>query len=265
MVEAVNHFTGTASFYAEFRPGYPSDLWESLASQAALNGSANVLDLGSGPATATLELAKRAGSVIAVDLDAEMVNQGQTITQAAGYSNVEWVNSPAESLDYPDQHFRLIVIASAFHWMDRPQVAAKCRSMLDDEGLIALLGNPTPLMQIREGTAVGTAVGAAIGEVQDRWFGGDYYVLDVDELDRPETVLERCGFSEVTISYVPSLQEWDVQRFLGFLRSTSSRPDQRLVDDYDNFAVDIDRAIRAVEPSGQWKLEIPVEVIVGRP
>lgn len=59
-VEAVNHFTGTARFYAEFRPGYPGDLWESLATQAVVDGSSKALDLGSGPATATLELAKLA-------------------------------------------------------------------------------------------------------------------------------------------------------------------------------------------------------------
>lgn len=153
---------------------------------------------------------------VALDLDAEMVNQGRTLTRAAGLDNIAWVNSPAESVDYPDQHFQLIVIASAFHWMDRPPVASKCRSMLDDGGILALLGNPTPLMQIREGTAVGVA----IGEVQDRWFGEDYYVLDIDQLDRPEVVLEQCGFSNVTITYVPQVQEWDVHRFLGFLRST---------------------------------------------
>jgi len=260
-VGAVNHFTGTASFYAEFRAGYPDDLWESLAIEAAVDVSCRVLDLGSGPATATLELAKRAGSVVAVDRDAGMVDQGRTLTRAAGFDNVEWVHGLAEDVDYPDGYFRLIVIASAFHWMDRPRVASKCRSMLDDGGILALLGNPTPLMQIREGTAVG----AALGEVQDRWFDEDYYVLDTDQLDRPEVVLEQCGFSEVTISYVPQVQEWDVHRFLGFLRSTSSRPDQHLGDKFQDFAADIYGAVRAVEPSGRWTLEIPVEVIVGRP
>ena len=182
------------------------------------------------------------------------------LTAEAALGNVEWINASAEAFDHSDRSFQLIVIASAFHWMDRPLVASRCRSMLADGGLFAVLGNPTPLNQIREGTAVG----AAIKQVQDRWFGDDYYVLDVGELEPHEVVLRECGFSDVKVSYVDQVQEWNVQRFLGFLRSTSSRPDQRLGDQFNQFSAEIDSAIRAVEPSGRWTLRIPVEVIIGQ-
>lgn len=256
----MSHFTGTASFYSEFRPGYPEALFDWLTAEARLDRDSRILELGAGPATATLELAKRAGSVVAVDLDEGMVNEGRRLTKSAGLGNVEWINAAAETVDYPEGHFQLIVVASAFHWMDRHRVASKCREMLASDGILAVLGNPTPLMQIREGTAVG----AAIGNVQARWFGDDYYVLDVDKLEPHEVVLRGCGFADVTITYAAQVQEWDVSRFLGFLRSTSSRPDQRLGDQFNRFAADIDSAIRAVEPSGRWTLEIPVEVIVAR-
>ncbi|MGI9616117.1 MAG: class I SAM-dependent methyltransferase [Acidimicrobiales bacterium] len=257
----MSHFVGTSSFYAEYRPGYPDTIWDLLTAEARLDRSSRVLDLGCGPGTATLDLAARVGHVVAVDLDAEMVGEGRRVGQKAGATNIEWVNLAAENLSCPDDHFQLAVIGSAFHWMDRPIVATKCRSLLRETGVLALLGNPTPLMQIREGSAVG----AAIGEVQDRWFRDDYYVLDIDELERPEIVLQQCGFSEVSVSYVPQVQEWSAERFLGFLRSTSSRPDQRLGDDFGEFAAEINSAIRSIEPSGCWTLEIPVEVIIGRP
>ena len=109
-----------------------------------------MLDLGCGPGTATLPLAKRVGSVIAVDLDADMVRQGRRLAGEAGANNVEWVNLAAESVDYPDGHFQ-------------------------------------------------------------------------------EAVLEQSGFRTVSVSYVPFVQEWTVERFLGFLRSTivSTRPAAR--------------------------------------
>lgn len=256
----MSHFAGTASFYSEFRPGYPTTLFDALATQAHVGRDSRILELGAGPATATLELAKRAGSVVAVDLDAEMVNEGQRLTRTARFDTVEWINAAAETIDYPNGHFQLIVAASAFHWMDRHRVASKCRHMLASDGILAVLGNPTPLMQIRQGTAVG----AAIAKVQDRWFGDDYYVLDVDKLEPHDVVLRGCGFTDVTVTHAAQVQEWDVNRFLGFLRSTSSRPDQRLGDQFTQFAAEIGDAIRAVERSGRWTLEIPVEVIVAR-
>lgn len=258
----MSHFAGTSSFYAEFRPGYPDALFDSLTERSGANaGSSAVLELGCGPGTATMALARRARSVIAVDADAEMLREGRRVAAEAGVENIEWISSPAEDVVYPEQSFDLIVIASAFHWMDRPLVAAQSASMLGADGLLALLGNPTPLMQIRDGSEVG----AAIGRVQDRWFGDDYYVLDVEELARPEVVLQQNGFSEVSVSYLAQTQDWTVDRFLGFLRSTSSRPDQRLGPDFAEFANEIGDAIRSVEPSGVWTLDIPIEVIVGRP
>ncbi len=101
--------------------------------------------------------------------------------------------------------------------------------------------------------------------MQEQWFGPEYYVLAVDELAPPAVVLRECGFADVTVSHVPQVQEWNVERFLGFLRSTSSRPDQRLGDRFSRFAADLDRAIRAVVPSGRWTLDTPVQMIVGRP
>lgn len=257
---AVNHFAGAARWYAEFRPGYPEAIWRLLAAEAPLDQSARVLDLGAGPGTATLPLARWAGSVVAVEEDREMVAEGRRLAELAGIGNVEWVNSAAEDIAFPDGSFRLIVIASAFHWMDRVRVAVACRRMLDRGGLLAIVNNPTPLMELR----AGSALGAAIAEVQARWFSDEYYVLDVAKLDPPEVVLSDCGFRGVTVSYEPQVQAWDVERFLGFLRSTSSRPDQRLGDRFPQFAADMDRAIRAVVASGQWTLDAPVQLITGR-
>jgi trans-aconitate methyltransferase len=180
----MSHFAGTASFYSEFRPGYPQRLFDTLAAEANLDRSSSVLDLGAGPATLTLGLARKAGSVVAVDLDPQMVEEGLRLTEQEGLENVEWINTSAESFNSSDHCFQLITVASAFHWMDR--------------------------------------------------------------------------------RLVDQLQESNVQRFLGFLRSTSSRPDQRLGDQFKQFATEIDAAIRAAEPSGQWTLTIPVEVILGR-
>lgn len=257
----MSRFGGTAAFYSRFRPGYPPELWDRLVAEAGADRSGRVLDLGSGPGTASLELASRVGSVVAVDMDAGMVAERRRLAEAAGVDTIEWVNAPAEAVDYPPESFRLIVIASAFHWMDRHAVATRCRSMLYPDGLLAVLGNPTPLLQIRDRTPLG----AAIAEVQSRWLDDEYYVLDVATLDPPEAVLSGCGFSEVAVSQVAQVQEWTVERFLGFLRSTSSRPDQRLGSAFPAFAAELEDAIRVVEPSGRWSLDVPVHVITARP
>ena len=256
----MSQFAGAAASYAAFRPMYPDAVWDLLAGLSELDRSSRVLELGCGPGTATIALAQRAGSVTAVDLEPEMVAVGRRTAGRMGVTNIEWVHGAAEELHYPRRHFRLIVAASAFHWMDRPKVATACRAMLDDGGLFAVVGNPTPLMQIQDRVGVG----AAMADVYARWFGADD-PLRPARPEGPGAVLAASGFSSVEISYVPCEQHWSVERFAGFLRSTSSRPDRRLGPDFGAFITEIDRAVRSVESSGRWTQDIPVQVIVARP
>jgi SAM-dependent methyltransferase len=257
----VGHFGGTARFYANYRPSYPEEVWDLLGREASLTGSSSVLDLGCGPGTAALSLADRVGSVTAVDPDLEMLVEGQRTAALAGIDNVRWVHETAEDFEGEPGDYRLVVIASAFHWMDRRTVAANCHAALEPAGVLAVLGNPTLLMQIRKREA---GIGAAMADVQDRWFGNDHFPLDIDRLARPEDVLRASPFGTATVLQVPCEQQWDVERFLGFLRSTSSRPDQRLGDRFPDFADDVRTAVESVEPSGQWSLRSAVEVILSR-
>lgn len=257
----VGHFGGTARFYARYRPSYPEVVWDLLSREARLTKSSSVLDLGCGPGTAALSLADRVASVTAVDPDLDMLREGQKAAALAGIDNVRWVHAAAEAFEAEPGRYQLVVIASAFHWMDRRTVAAKCHAALERAGVLAVLGNPTPLMQIRKREP---GIGAVIAAVQDRWFGNDQFPLDVERLERPEEVLRTSPFGAATVLRVPCEQQWDVERFLGFLRSTSSRPDQRLGDRFPVFADDITTAIESVEPSGRWALQSTVEVVLSR-
>lgn len=258
--EPTNHFAGAAEAYARFRADYPDAVWALLASEVELGGSSAILELGCGPGTATIGLAGRAASVTAVDLDADMLAEGQRVAARAGITNVRWVRSAAEDFDDTPGRYALVVVASAFHWMDRTRVAAKSHALLHAGGALAVVDNPTPLMQIR----ARQGVGATIAEVQDRWFEPKQYPLDIAALPPAQAVFAACGFGEVVELHVPCEQRWDVARFLGFLCSTSSRPDAHLGPGFARFAVEIDQAIRAVEPSGSWTLQSTVRVILAR-
>lgn len=256
----VSNFIGTATFYARYRPPYPEEVWDLLIRETELGEASSVLDLGCGPGTATLPLARRVRLVTAVDAEVEMLIEGRTSAAAARVGNVRWVHSTAETFDGEAATYRLAVIASAFHWMDRPVVAARCHHLLAPGGLLAVVNNPTPLMQIRQREGVG----AAIDEVQTRWLRDDDFPLSTDGLARAETILRASPFGSAEVLQVPCEQEWDVERFIGFLRSTSSRPDQRLGDRFTSFASDIEDAVRAVEPTGRWSFKSTVEIILGR-
>jgi SAM-dependent methyltransferase len=71
-----------------------------------------VLDLGSGAGTDSLVAAQMVGtdgSVTGIDMTPEMLAKARSAASAMGVSNVEFVESEAERLPFPDESFDVVV------------------------------------------------------------------------------------------------------------------------------------------------------------
>jgi ubiquinone/menaquinone biosynthesis C-methylase UbiE len=253
-------FEGAASFYAKFRPDYPTVLWDRLAREAALDSSSVVVDLGCGSGAAAFALAPRVAEVVGVDPDGAMLAEAERRAASKGLENIRWVHCRAESFNEEPRDLALIVAASSFHWMDRHRVAELGRRLLRPGGVFAVAGNPNPIVLIRQRVGVG----AAIAEVQDRWFG-DQPELAPAALVGVEEVFRSCHFKSTETLRFPTQQCWTVDELLGFLCSTSLPPNQRLGDRYTEFATDIERAVLQIEPSGSWLQEGVATLVLARP
>ena len=270
MPQETGPFAGTARYYSQFRPSYPTSIFDLLTVEAPLEATSTVLDWGCGTGPLTLTLAERVASVTGVDPDQGMLDEAARLASKRGQHNIRWVLSTAERFDDKPGGYRLVVIGSAFQWMNRPVVAARAHELLEHEGLFAVLGNPTPLTQIQPGgdrldrPEVGTAVAAAVAAVQDRWFDPTEHSDWARRLSRPEEVIRASKFGVATLLSVPTRQEWDIPSLVGFLCSTSLRPDQVLGSRFQEFADEVEQTVLSIEPTGQWVYENSVEVILAR-
>ncbi len=78
----------------------------------------NILEIGSGNAMLTIEIAKRIpnGSVTAVEFSKEMIDQAIENCSNAGVTNIQFVNINALKILY-DQEFDAVFSNSAIHWI----------------------------------------------------------------------------------------------------------------------------------------------------
>ena len=127
-------YTGAAPYYSVGRVAYPRELADRIATEAGLDGTGRLLDVGCGPGSLTLLLADRVDAAVGVDADAGMLAEAERLASAAGVTNVSWRQLYAEDLPADLGTFRMIVFAQSFHWMDRPRVAAAARRMLTADG-----------------------------------------------------------------------------------------------------------------------------------
>src|SRR5262245_12854005 len=105
-----DHFSGVANRYADFRPHYPAELFDYLAT--LVPNTHLVWDCAAGNGQATVDLAKRFHRVIATDASREQI---ASATQRPG---IDYRVASAESSGLPDDSVGLLTVAQALHWFN---------------------------------------------------------------------------------------------------------------------------------------------------
>ncbi|HEV3361011.1 MAG TPA: class I SAM-dependent methyltransferase [Pseudonocardiaceae bacterium] len=123
-------YQDSAPYYVLGRVGYPVALADTLVERLGLDGSGRLLDVGCGPGSLTLLLARHFAQAVGVDADQGMLD----VAAGRGAANVSWVRLRAEELPGDLGMFRMVTFAQSFHWFDRDLVAATVRGMLDAGG-----------------------------------------------------------------------------------------------------------------------------------
>src|SRR5690606_16410266 len=128
--ERKNWFDQGGQAYARFRPEYPPELAEFLASIAPDTQLA--VDVGCGNGQLTGQLAEHFSSVVGLDPSADQ------LTHAAPQANVTYLCAPAEGMPLPDRSASLVTAAQAAHWFDLPAFYAEVRRVAMPSAVLAL-------------------------------------------------------------------------------------------------------------------------------
>src|SRR5437867_3089397 len=133
-------FAGTATFYLRYRPPYPDEFLFDLRSHAKTTGDGSLLDLACGPGRVAIPMAPYFNSVLAVDVEAEMIAVGEQEARRRGVSNIAWRVERAEDLQLPARSLELITIGEAFHRLDQERILKRAVGWLQRRGSLATLG-----------------------------------------------------------------------------------------------------------------------------
>lgn len=124
-----DHFSGHASDYTRYRPGYPRELFAWLAQQAS--GHELVWDCATGNGQAAVGLAEFFDTVIATDASAAQ------IAAARPHARVRYETAPAEHAPLEARSADLITVGQALHWFEFPAFYAEAARVLKPGGVLA--------------------------------------------------------------------------------------------------------------------------------
>jgi SAM-dependent methyltransferase len=149
-------FGAVADVYERSRPGYPDESIDWLIP----DGAHRVLDLGAGTGKLTRSLVARGLDVVAVEPDAGMRAQLESVVPV-----VTAFSGSAESIPLDDASVDAVLVAQAWHWVDPERAAPEVARVLRPGGTFGLLWN------VRDDTVPWLAAAwAPVGGEQERDF-----------------------------------------------------------------------------------------------
>ena len=200
-----DHFSGVASDYVAFRPQYPVELFDWLASVCQRHDVA--WDCACGSGQASRPLVSYFGMVVGTDASPTQVAAAEAI------ENIRFVVAASERTPLADGTFDLVTVAQALHWFVGETFFEEVRRVVRPGGVFAAWTYGMPHIVY---DAVENVVHDFINvSLEPYWPPEIQMVLNgYDSIDLPFEELESPAF-ELKV-------DWPLERFLGFARTWSA-------------------------------------------
>lgn len=203
-------FSTVAREYADFRPGYPPELFAWLARVAPARDA--VWDAGCGSGQASVALAGYFSVVHATDVAAEQ------IAAAKPNPRVRYSVAPAESSGLPDRSVDLVTVAQALHWFDVEAFHIEAWRVSRPEAVVAVWTYPRPRF----------ADAAFDARFEDFYANvvGPFWPAERRHVDANYSTLpgfpEELGYEPIAAPEFGLTLEWTLPQVLGYVSSWSA-------------------------------------------
>jgi SAM-dependent methyltransferase len=257
-----------AEFYARFRHGYPEEIIDRLQQSFDLGERDTVLDLGCGTGLLTRPLAARAGGVIGMDPEPDMLHLGRQAALREGIGNIAWVLGGDGDLPALGTALgagpggrtalSLVTVGQALHLMDQERLLRALPPLLRPGGGIAVVTNGTPLWLLDTpwSRALRDALTEYLGQRPTRTCGAG-----VADRSRYAAALEAAGYTGIRELVHDYPYRLSFEQLVGGVYSAIPTPDLPAAGDRPAFA---ERLRRAVGPGDAFAAELRSTALIAR-
>ena len=240
-------FQSAVPFYERYRLAYPERLIARLAVLLGLEPGDAVLDLGCGPGSLALPLARMGLAVTAADPEPEMLAAAETAAGTAGLRLNFW-RGGSYDLEPAMGPYRLVTIGRAFHWMDRLATLAMLDRVIVPGGAVALFHDAHPVLPENEWFKILCKVGDRYGRAAQP------HMAERKALGhrRYEPFLFQSAFTRLDGLSVTVRKPISEDEIVGRAFSQSTTSPEKLGARADAFETELRERLRALSAEGQF-------------
>lgn len=126
----------TSADYAKFRDIYPQEFYDRILERGLCKDGQRVLDIGTGTGVIPRNMYRYGAKWTGADISENQIEQAKLLSQGM---DIDYIVSPTEKLEFPDDSFDVITACQCFWYFDHEKVAEKFSRMLKDSGRILVL------------------------------------------------------------------------------------------------------------------------------
>ena len=199
-----NPFSEQSSRYSQYRPTYPTALFEYLALSAPANNI--VWDCATGNGQAAQTLSQYFDKVIATDVSEEQLSKAVTI------KNIEYKICSAENSGIESGSVDLIAVAQALHWFDLEAFFGEAERVLKPQGVLAAISYNF------------LSVDKEIDNLLKHLYGetlGNYWSFERKLVEEGYKAIE-FPFAEIATPEFNMEADWSFEQLIGYLETWSA-------------------------------------------
>ena len=254
-----HRFRTNAAYYVSGRLSYPDTLIERVAVRIGLARQDRVLDLGCGPGFLAAAFAGRAGEIVAVDPEAEMLAVAAAYARERGLQ-ISFREGSSYALADDLGLFRLVTMGRSFHWMDRAQTLGRLAQLTTGDAVVGLFHDHHLDIPENRWTRLFKEV---MEPYKRRDAGRTMFGFESPSWVRHEAFLLDSAFSRLErISVIQRLQT-PIERLIDRALSMSATSPERLADELPEFVSKLERVLRQEAPSGVLPEVVESEALLG--
>lgn len=198
-------FSERARMYSKYRPEYPAELFEWIATLTERHDA--VWDCATGNGQAAKDLARIFRKVIATDASAEQ------IANAVAGDRVEFHIANATQSGLPDASVAMVTVAQALHWLDTNSFYPEVKRVLEPGGVLVVWGYGDPVMETEDVERIVHSFNR--GTLEKYWTPQRQLLLD-----RYATM--EFPFREITTPSLNIERRWTLAELTGYMRTWSA-------------------------------------------
>lgn len=199
-----DNFSEGSKEYAQFRPHYPTELFDHLLQLVKEKNTA--WDCGTGSGQVAGVLSEYFTKVFATDISA------QQLDAAVQRTNISYSIQPAEKTSFDEAQFDLITIAQAIHWFQFDAFYREAKRTLKTGGLIAVIGYGT----VQTTGPVGSIMQHFYKNITGPYWDAERHYIDEQYQTIP------FPFDEIKMPALQMSYDWSLEQLVGYINTWSA-------------------------------------------